>query len=75
MDKKMREKRKERRRSKEKAPWPKSAIELYRPSVRRLSAKLVPTLADKGCHMVSVTDPYDRFLRFLDRKEQRETEK
>jgi hypothetical protein len=26
--------------------WPESASELYRPSDRRLSAKLVPTLAD-----------------------------
>jgi hypothetical protein len=28
---------------KEKTPWPQSASELYRPSDRRLSAKLVPT--------------------------------
>jgi hypothetical protein len=34
----------------------KSASELYRPSDRRLSAKLVPTLADRGCHVVIVTD-------------------
>jgi hypothetical protein len=27
-------------------PWPESASELYRPSDRRLSAKLVPTIAD-----------------------------
>jgi hypothetical protein len=33
----------------------------------RLSAKLVPTFADRGCHMVSVTDPYGRNLGFLDR--------
>jgi hypothetical protein len=39
----------------EKSPWPESARELYRPSDRRLSAMLVPTFADKGCHMVSVT--------------------
>jgi hypothetical protein len=26
----------------------------------------VPTFADRGCHMVSVTDPYGRILRFLD---------
>jgi hypothetical protein len=31
-----------------KTPWPESAIELYRPSDRRLSAKLVPTFADRG---------------------------
>jgi hypothetical protein len=24
-----------------------------------LSAKLVPIFADRGCHVVSVTDPYD----------------
>jgi hypothetical protein len=34
-------------------PWPESASELYRPSDRRLSAKLVPTFADIGCHVVS----------------------
>jgi hypothetical protein len=34
-----------------------SASELYRPSDRRLSAKLVSTFADRGCRVVSVTDP------------------
>jgi hypothetical protein len=29
-------------------PWLESASELYRPSDRRLSAKLVPTFADRG---------------------------
>jgi hypothetical protein len=48
--------------------------ELYRPSDSRLSAKLVPTFADRGCHMVSVTDPYSRLSRpgnpqFSDRKQ------
>jgi hypothetical protein len=38
----------------------KQASELYRPSDRRLSAKLVPTLADRGCHVVSATDPLSR---------------
>jgi hypothetical protein len=33
---------------------------------RRLSAKLVPTSVDRGCHVVSVTDPYGRTLGFLD---------
>jgi hypothetical protein len=28
--------------------WPESESELYRPGDRRLSAKLVPTLADRG---------------------------
>jgi hypothetical protein len=27
-----------------------------------------PTFADKGCHVVSVTDPYGRILGFLDRR-------
>jgi hypothetical protein len=40
-----------------------------RPSDRRLSAKLVPTFMDKGCHVVSVTDPYDRTLDFLNRND------
>jgi hypothetical protein len=48
-------------------PWPESVSELYRPSDRRLSAKLVPTLADRRSHVVSVTDPYGRILGFLDR--------
>jgi hypothetical protein len=30
------------------SPWPESASELYRPSDRSLSAKLVPTLTDRG---------------------------
>jgi hypothetical protein len=29
-------------------PWPESASELYRPSDRRLLAKLVTTFADRG---------------------------
>jgi hypothetical protein len=41
--------------------------ELYRPSDRRLSAKLVQTFADSGCHVVSVTDPYSSNLVFRDR--------
>jgi hypothetical protein len=35
-------------------PWPESANELYRLSNYRLSAKLVPTFADRGCNVVSV---------------------
>jgi hypothetical protein len=34
---------------------------------RRLSAKLVPTFAYRGCYVVSVTDPYGRINDFLDR--------
>jgi hypothetical protein len=52
---------------KKKFPWSESASELYRPSDRRLSAKLVPTFADRGCHVVSVTNPYGCILGFLDR--------
>jgi hypothetical protein len=48
-------------------PWSESASELYRPSDRRLSAKSLPTFADKGCHVVSVTDPYGHILGFLNR--------
>jgi hypothetical protein len=36
-------------------------------AIARLSTKLVPTLSDRGCHMVSVTDPYVLILDFLDR--------
>jgi hypothetical protein len=34
---------------------------------RRFLAKWLPTFADKGCHVVSVTGPYGRILGFLDR--------
>jgi hypothetical protein len=47
-------------------PW-ESASELYRPSDRRLSTKLVPTFADRGCHVVSVMDPFGCNLDFLER--------
>jgi hypothetical protein len=50
-----------------KTPWPESASELYRPSDRCLSAKLLPTFEDRGYHVVSVMDPYGRILNFLDR--------
>jgi hypothetical protein len=43
-------------------PWSESASELYRPSDRRLSAKRLPTCVDRGCHVVSVTDPSGRIL-------------
>jgi hypothetical protein len=46
-------------------PWPDSAIELYRPSDRRLSAKLVPTFMDIGCYVVSMTESYGHILGFL----------
>jgi hypothetical protein len=48
----------------EKIPWPESVSELYRPSDRRLLAKLVPTFADRGCQVVSMTDPNGRILCF-----------
>jgi CBS-domain-containing membrane protein len=44
-----------------------SVSELYRPSDRCLSATLVPTFADRGCHVVGVMDPYSHILGFLDR--------
>jgi hypothetical protein len=48
-----------------KTPWPESASALYRPSDRRMSAKLVRTFVDGG--VVSVTDPHGCILGFLDR--------
>jgi hypothetical protein len=39
------------------SPWPESASELYRLSDHRLLAKLVPTFADRGCHVVNMTNP------------------
>jgi hypothetical protein len=47
--------------------WPESASELYRRSDRRLSAKLIPTFADRGYHVVSVTVLYSRNIVLLDR--------
>jgi hypothetical protein len=48
-------------------PWPEPASELYRPSDSCLWAKLVPNFAYRGCHVVSVTDPYGRIIGSLDR--------
>jgi hypothetical protein len=31
------------------------------------ACRRVPTSAARGCHVVSVTDPYGRILKFLDR--------
>jgi hypothetical protein len=53
-------------RNKKETPCLESGSELYRLSDRRMSAKLVPTFADRECHVVSVTDPYGRILRFID---------
>jgi hypothetical protein len=39
-----------------KTPWPQCASELYRQSDRCLSAKLVPTFADRVCRVASVAD-------------------
>jgi hypothetical protein len=47
--------------------WPESARELYHLSDRLFSVKLVPTFANRGCHVVSVTDPYGCTIGFLDR--------
>jgi hypothetical protein len=38
-----------------------------RPSDRRLLAKSVPNPANRGCHVVSVTDPHGCILGLLDR--------
>jgi CBS-domain-containing membrane protein len=53
--------------TKTKTLWPESASKLYRSSDRRLSAKLVPTFADRGCHVISVTDSCGHFLGSVDR--------
>jgi hypothetical protein len=49
---------------KQQTPWPESVSEIYRPSDRRLSAKLVPTSADRGCHVVSMWIPTAIFSDF-----------
>jgi hypothetical protein len=48
-----------------KTPWPWSASELYHPIYRHLSAKFVPTFADRGRRVVSAEDPHGRILGFL----------
>jgi hypothetical protein len=48
-------------------PWPQPDNKLNPPSDRRLSTKLVPTFAYRGCRVVRTTDPYGRILGFLDR--------
>jgi hypothetical protein len=53
--------------NKKQTSWPQPASQQYRPSDSRLSTKLVPTFADRGCSVVSATDPYGRILGFLDR--------
>jgi hypothetical protein len=40
-----------------KTPWLESVSELYRRSNHCLSAKLVPIFANRGCHVVIMTDP------------------
>jgi hypothetical protein len=47
--------------------WPWSASELYRLCDRLLSAKLLPTFADRECRMFRATDPHGCILGFLDR--------
>jgi hypothetical protein len=47
--------------------WSETASDLYWPSDCRLSAKLALNFSDRGCRMVSVTDPHGRILKFLDR--------
>jgi hypothetical protein len=41
--------------------------ELYRLSDRRLSVKLVPTFADRECHVVIAADPHGFILGFYTR--------
>jgi hypothetical protein len=43
--------------TRKKTPWFESASELYRPSDNRLSAKLVPSSADRRCRVVSHESP------------------
>jgi hypothetical protein len=43
-------------------PWYESVSKLYRPSDRRLLAKLVPTLVGRGCRVVSAMDPHGRIF-------------
>jgi hypothetical protein len=44
--------------------WRESTSELHRPSDRRLSARLVPTVSKRGCRVARAADPYGRILGF-----------
>jgi hypothetical protein len=46
----------------------KKTVSSVRLSDLRLSAKLVPTSGDRGCRVVSATDPHGRILGFLDQE-------
>jgi hypothetical protein len=46
--------------------WLESTSKLYRLNNRHLSAKLMPTFADREWHVVSVMDPYSHIFGFLD---------
>jgi hypothetical protein len=48
--------------------WPEPASKLYRLRDCLLSAKLMPTFVDRGCCVVSATDPHGRILGFIDWK-------
>jgi hypothetical protein len=50
-----------------KTPWLWSVGELYWSSDRCWLAKLVPTFPDRGCRVVSATDPHGCNFDFLDR--------
>jgi hypothetical protein len=52
---------------KQQTPWSESASEQYRPSDRRLSAKLVPTFADRGVPRGQRDGSLQPYLGFLDR--------
>jgi hypothetical protein len=56
----------EKKKKKKNPTWHESASELYRPSDRRMSAKLVQNFTDRTCQVVSLTDSYGRILGFLD---------
>jgi hypothetical protein len=64
--------------SNKQTPWPESENELHRPSDCRLSAKLVPTSADRGYRVVSATVPYGRIhktKKWIGRRKRKEKKK
>jgi hypothetical protein len=46
-------------------PWCKYVSKLYLPSYRRFLAKIVPSFADTGIRVATVTGPYGRIMGFL----------
>jgi hypothetical protein len=55
------------RHNEQQTPWSSPRANYTDRETAACRAKLVPTIADRGCRSVSATDPHGRILDFLDR--------